>query len=73
MIIFKIPEEDAEHTNGFPDYGENRDLYESLNITENDYNLYCTGNFADTELFTKDVIQTLVDAKHDKTIIFAIH
>lgn len=60
--------EDDEHTNGFPDYGENRDLYASLNITENDYNLYCTGNFADTELFTKEVIQTLVDAKHNKMI-----
>ena len=60
--------EDAEHSTGFPDYDENRELYESLDITENDYNLYSTGNFADTELFTKEVIQTLVDAKGNKAI-----
>lgn len=60
--------EDADHTNGFPDYSENQELYESLNITENDYNLYCTSNFADTELFTKDVIKTLVEAKGNKPV-----
>ncbi len=60
--------EDDNHSTGFPDYYENIELYESLGITENDYYLYCTGNFADTELFTRDVVKTLVEAKHDKSI-----
>lgn len=60
--------QDEKHATGFPDYYENIDLYESLNITENDYNLYCTGNFADTELFTRDVVERLVEAKENKEI-----
>lgn len=60
--------EDDDHSNGFPDYYENQELYASLNISENDYYLYCSGNFADTELFTADVVSTLVSAKSDKTV-----
>lgn len=62
--------EDVNHTTGFPDYDENQELYASLNITKNDYYLYCSGNFADTELFTPYVVNTLVSAKSKKIINF---
>jgi hypothetical protein len=53
---------------GFPDYQSNKELYASLNITENDYLLYKSGNYADTELFTPEVMTALSNAKADKTI-----
>ncbi len=48
---------------GFPDYDENLELYESLDISRNDYLLYNSSNIGDTELFTTDVMQALVKAK----------
>lgn len=44
---------------GFPDYEANRETYESLGITKEDYNLYKSGNHADPELFTREVMETL--------------
>lgn len=63
--------QNSPEATGFPDYDENQELYESLNITRNDYNLYRSGNFADTELFTKEVLEQLVDAKGSKKIDIA--
>lgn len=48
---------------GFPDYGENRALYESLGISEEDLALYKSWDFGDPERFNADVMQALVDAK----------
>lgn len=59
---------DVDQSNGFPDYSTNEELYTSLGITWNDYQLYTSSNFADTELFTKDVVQALVEAKGNKPI-----
>lgn len=53
---------------GFPNYEENQELYSSLDITENDYNLYRSANFADTELFTEDIIRELVNVKGNISI-----
>lgn len=53
---------------GFPDYYENIDLYTELNITENDYYLYMSGNYADPELYTPEVMTALVNAKESKEI-----
>ena len=53
---------------GFPDYDENLELYESLGISRNDYELYTSANIADTECFTVDVLKALADAKSNKTI-----
>lgn len=47
---------------GFPDYFENYDLYQSLGINDNDIEFYGTGN-KDSELFTLEVMQALLDAK----------
>lgn len=44
---------------GFPDYEANRETYEALGITKEDYNLYKSGNHADPELFTREVMETL--------------
>lgn len=51
---------------GFPDYFENYDLYQSLGINDNDIEFYGTGN-KDSELFTLEVMQALVDAKGERT------
>ncbi|MFQ6809228.1 MAG: hypothetical protein ACLRTF_09270 [Blautia sp.] len=52
---------------GFPDYNENRDIYQELDITKADLELYKNWNFADKELFTEDVLEQLADAKREKT------
>ena len=40
-------------------YEANRETDESLGITKEDYNLYKSGNHADPELFTREVMETL--------------
>ncbi len=48
---------------GFPDYSENRSLYESLGITEEDLTLYKSWDFGDPERFTVGKMQALCQAK----------
>lgn len=48
---------------GFPDYSENRSLYESLGITEEDLTLYKSWDFGDPERFTVEKMQALCQAK----------
>lgn len=50
---------------GFPDYYENLELYQSFGISENDFTFYYSGN-KDSELFTTEVMQALVDAKEER-------
>lgn len=51
---------------GFPDYGENRGLYESLGISEADLALYQSWDFGDPERFTIPVMEALVEAKQPR-------
>ena len=51
---------------GFPDYNENRDIYQELDISIGDLQLYKNWNYADKELFTEEVMTKLVDSKREK-------
>lgn len=55
---------------GFPDYEENRDLYESLGISESDMQYYHCWNM-DTELLPAETLQKLVEAKKEQKGITA--
>lgn len=48
---------------GFPDYTANQALYESLNISSTDLEMFQSWNFADPEVFTTEAMRQLVDAK----------
>ena len=51
---------------GFPDYGENQALYQSLGISEADLALYQSWDFGDPERFTIPVMEALVGAKQPR-------
>lgn len=53
---------------GFPDYKENEDVYKSLNISEEDLNMFFGWNFADPDIFNLDSAKTIVAAKAEKNI-----
>ncbi len=48
---------------GFPDYYENIDLYEELEISSEDLQMFKQWDFADPEVFTIDAMKQLVKAK----------
>ena len=48
---------------GFPDYDENIQLYRSLGMTQDDYYLYQSWDYADPEQFTVEKMQRLIDAR----------
>jgi len=54
---------------GFPDMDENRQLYESMSLTEYGYTNYVLWDFADTEKLTTDVMGRLVDGKPSQRIV----
>ncbi len=53
---------------GFPDYYENQELYETLNISESDLKLFKKWNFADPDVFNVDSMKKMVEAKPAKTV-----
>lgn len=53
---------------GFPDYAENRALYQSLNISEADLALFKRWDFGDPEIFNIDAMQALCDAKAPRNV-----
>ena len=55
-------------THGFPDYDENIELYESLDISKKDLQLYATRNFGDPEFLNTETLQALVDARPDRVV-----
>ena len=48
---------------GFPDYGENRGLYESLGISREDLTLFQSWDFGDPEVFSPETMEALCQAK----------
>lgn len=48
---------------GFPDYEENRGLYDSLSISQADLDLFRGWDFGDPEVFNIDTMQALCQAK----------
>ena len=48
---------------GFPDYEENRELYESLHISQEDLELFKHWDFDDPEIFNVDAMKLLVEAR----------
>ena len=48
---------------GFPDYEENRALYESLNISREDLALFQSWDFGDPEVFSVETMEALCAAK----------
>ena len=53
---------------GFPSYEDHTELYESLEMTKNDLALYSAGAYADADFFTKELMQSLVDAKEARSL-----
>ena len=51
---------------GFPDYGENQALYESLHISQEDLKLFQSWDFGDPEVFDLDAMEALCNAKAEK-------
>ncbi len=48
---------------GFPDYDENREVFERLNINENAWKLYKAWDYYDTEKFSADVMKELAQVQ----------
>lgn len=53
---------------GFPDYEENREVYQKLNISYEDLQLFEHWNFADTEIFTPDAMKQLIAVKQKRKV-----
>ncbi len=53
---------------GFPDYDSNQSLYQELNISREDLQLFQNWNFADPEIFNIDSMKKLIAAKEKKHI-----
>lgn len=53
---------------GFPDYGENQTLYQSLSITEEDLELYENWDFGDPEIFNEEAMEALCQAKGQRSL-----
>lgn len=51
----------------FPDYELNKELYQSLGINQSDLDMFINWDFTDTEIFTKENMQQLADAKEDRS------
>ena len=52
-----------EDTSGWPNYEENQELYEELDISKNDYLLFSSSNYADERVLNIDNLKSLVDSK----------
>lgn len=48
-----------------PDYGEMPEVYDALDMDENAIELFRTWNFYDTEKFTTESLQTVIDARDE--------
>lgn len=48
---------------GWPDYSENKELYDSLGISQEDIDVFDRWNYADPEVFTVDMLKQLVQVK----------
>lgn len=48
---------------GFPDYDENREVYQNLNISYDDMQLFKHWDYADTEIFTPEAMKKLISVK----------
>lgn len=53
---------------GFPDYGENQALYESLSISEEDLALFQSWDFGDPEIFNEATMEALCQAKGKRSL-----
>lgn len=53
---------------GFPDYDENREVYQNLNISYEDMQLFKHWNYADTEIFTPEAMKQLIAVKQRQKV-----
>ena len=53
---------------GFPDYDENREVYQNLNISYEDMQLFKHWNYADTEIFTPEAMKQLIAVKQKQKV-----
>lgn len=53
---------------GFPDYDSNKDVYQELGVSKVDLDLFMTWNYADTEIFTEELLEKLAEAKTQASI-----
>ncbi len=57
---------------GYPPYEWYEDIYTQLGISANDFHVYTNGNYGDTELYTREVIEQLVAAKPEEKVDFSL-
>lgn len=57
---------DASDSTGFPDYFENKKLYNSLGILKNDYDLYKSYNIADPTYLNVETLKAIWEAREEK-------
>ena len=57
---------------GFPSYEENRELYNSLDITQSGYTMYHYWEIGDPEYFNVETMQKLVEAKNERQFDHAL-
>lgn len=53
---------------GFPDYDENREVYQNLNISYDDMQLFKHWDYADTEIFTPEAMKKLIAVKQKQKV-----
>lgn len=51
---------------GFPEYDENREIYQKHGISKNDLELYRNWNYGDPERFTEEMLRDLAEAKEEQ-------
>lgn len=51
---------------GFPEYDENREIYQKYGISKNDLEMYRNWNYGDPERFTEEMLRDLADAKEER-------
>lgn len=50
---------------GIPDYEENREQYEAINFSKNDYDMLNFWSYADTEVFSIEVLKNIIQIKEN--------
>ncbi len=53
---------------GFPDYAQNRELFDSLGISANAYKLFSKWNFYDPDVYTLKVQEKILEAQPDREL-----
>lgn len=53
---------------GFPEYKKNKELYQQFGLSNDDCKLYVAGDYADPELFSRELIEALLDRQESRAV-----